>query len=163
MPYKKIKRRVIFQKHVQKEAVKPKNIIIQWEAPQINLLKQFQDLGIRRENPQEYIAKYGRTLTKTEELPDFIREITPPSEASFDFDQNELYDLEGDLFALRLIDLEKEGLGEYKRFLKENDRLISSSSFNINSSASISNDFKINSQSTRATNKLTKIVPQFFI
>lgn len=120
-------------------------------------------MGIRKANPQEYIAKYEGTLTKTEELPDFIREITPPSKLSFDLDKNELYDLEGDLFALRLIDLEKEDLGEYKKFLKENDRLISSSSYNINSSATIPNDFKINSQSTRATNKLTKLVPQFCI
>jgi hypothetical protein len=78
-------------------------------------------LGIRKANPQEYIAKYGRTLTKNEELPDFIREITPPYGMTFDFNQNELYDLEGDLFALRLIDLEKEGLGEYKKILKENE------------------------------------------
>ena len=104
LPYKQIKRKVIFQRFVQKETIKPKNIIIQWQAPQVHFFKQFKDLGIIKANPGEYIAKYGKTLKKTEELPDFILECIPPSDSLSDTnktaDQND-YDLEGDIDALR--------------------------------------------------------------
>ena len=127
LPYNRVKRRVIFQRASDTEPVyvKPRNIIIQWEQPQIELKKHFKDLGVIQANPKEYIAKYGSTLKKTEELPEFVLEIRPPCgillaenhHKSVSSSRHLPYELEGDVDALRLIDLDKEGLSEYKEYL----------------------------------------------
>lgn len=146
LPYNKVKRRVIFQRANESEAVyeQPKNIIIQWEPPQIALRQHYKDLGVIQANPKEYIAKYGASLKKTEELPPFVLEIRPPcgiSLAEIKASNKTIYDLEGDLEALSLIDLDKEGLGEYKDFIKcltneKKSTLVSVDEFNLANTAS---------------------------
>jgi hypothetical protein len=131
LPYKKVKRRVIFQRCIQEEQVKPKNVIIQWGQPRVQFSKQFKDLGVIHANPEEYIMKYGETLKKTEELPDFVHEIQPPSKYNGMGLEQSLY---GDVEALRLIDLDKEGLSECRDCLEKYENLVSTSCYNINSS-----------------------------
>jgi hypothetical protein len=48
LPYNQVKRRVIFQKTNQSDpvVVKPRNVIIQWEAPQVTVKKDYKYLGI---------------------------------------------------------------------------------------------------------------------
>ena len=147
MPYKKVKRRVIFQRYIQEEQVKPKNVIIQWGQPRVHFSKQFKDLGVIHANPEEYIMKYGETLKKTEELPDFVHEIQPPSKYNGMELEQSLY---GDVEAMRLIDLDKEGLSEYRDCLEKYENLVSSSCYNINNSASF---LQKKSQSTHLANK----------
>jgi hypothetical protein len=55
LPYRQVKRRVIYVKANEKESVvcKPKNVIIQWEPPKVQIKKEFKDLGVVRANPVE--------------------------------------------------------------------------------------------------------------
>ena len=121
LPYKPIKRKVIYQRATDKVASKTKNMIVQWETPNITVKKEFKDLGIVRANPIEYIERYGSTLKRSIELPSFVKDIKPPpglvlaAESASSFN----YELEGDLHALSLIDLESEGLNEYKSLLSK--------------------------------------------
>lgn len=88
LPYRQIKRRVIYAKSTNSingkdgsgsaVMVKPKNIIIQWEPPRVHIKKEFKDLGIVRANPVEYVQRYGSTLKRSIELPSFVKEIKPP-------------------------------------------------------------------------------------
>ena len=57
------KRRTIVQRAAAaKEYPKPRNIIIQYEAPQVRIVRQFERLGVTQENPQAYVARYGASL-----------------------------------------------------------------------------------------------------
>ena len=99
---------------------KPKNVIIQWDAPQVKVNKEFKDLGVIRANPAEYVARYGATLKTARELPSFVLEIKPPAGIVLAADSSGnsgVYELEGDVQALRFIDLDREGLSEYKTAL----------------------------------------------
>lgn len=137
LPYNQVKRRVIFQKSIDIEpvALKPKNVIIQWESPHVQVKKEFKDLGVIRANPLEYIQRYGSTLKTARDLPSFVSEIKPPEGVilASDFKYNQILELEGDLDALRFVDLELEGLGEYRGLverLEMNERSISNNSNN---------------------------------
>lgn len=78
--------------------------------------KDFKYLGIIRANPVEYVQRYGSTLKTTRELPDFVLDIKPPAGVvlAADYQYNQVHELEGDLHAMRLVDLEREGLAEYR-------------------------------------------------
>lgn len=47
---------------------KPRNVIIQYEAPQVRIVRQFQRLGVTPENPQEYVQRYGTSLYDSQTL-----------------------------------------------------------------------------------------------
>lgn len=125
LPYKKVKRRVIFARSSDTGSFspKPKNIIVQWQTPQVRIQKEFKDLGIVKANPLEYVQRYGASLKRALELPKFVKEIKPPNgiELAADSLSNSIYELEGDVHALNLVDLEREGLIEYKYLLKKSD------------------------------------------
>jgi Ca2+-binding EF-hand superfamily protein len=55
------------------------------------------------------------------ELPPFVKEIKPPAGVVLAADSNSttVYELEGDVYALNLVDLEREGLVEYRYLLKQ--------------------------------------------
>ena len=124
LPYKETKRRVIFQKANKPDPIiyKPKNIIIQWEAPHVTIKKDIKYLGIIRANPAEYVQKYGASLKNSRELPKFVLEINQPNDLvlAADYKYNEVHELEGDISALNFINLEKEGLSEYKSQVSKN-------------------------------------------
>ncbi|CAF1012800.1 unnamed protein product [Rotaria sordida] len=46
----------------------PRNVIIEYEAPKVRVIRQFQRLGITPENPQEYIQRYGASLLDSQTL-----------------------------------------------------------------------------------------------
>ena len=126
LTYKEAKRRVIFQKSAQPDIVvaKQKNVIIQWEAPSIEIRKEFKDLGIVRANPVEYVQRFGASLKQAFELPEFVKEIRPPPGVVLASEwQPSLYDLEGDVQALSLIDLDREGLAEYRHIARQMESL----------------------------------------
>lgn len=89
--------------------------------------KQYIDLGVVKADPEDYMAKYGSSLTSYDDLPDFIKEMKPPERLLLASQQNSTrlsHRLEGDLDALRLVDLEKESLSEYKSFLEKNSSML---------------------------------------
>jgi hypothetical protein len=111
LPYAPLKRRVIFQRAdaAAAAAAKAKNVIVQWERPTVRVRQEFKDLGVVRANPSEYSARYGATLKRTADLPLFVRDMKPPPGLTLAGQAAVAYELEGDLHALKLIDLESEG------------------------------------------------------
>lgn len=113
---------MIFCKPEEREepiVVKPRNIIIQWESPQVNIKKEYKYLGVIKANPIEYINRYGDSLTRSSQLPHFVREIKNPRGLvlAADEEPKSAHELYGDVHALSLVDLEREGLSEYREQL----------------------------------------------
>jgi hypothetical protein len=57
LPYPQVKRRVIYQRtneHEEDAMCKPRNVIVQWEAPQVQIKADLKHLGVIRANPYEY-------------------------------------------------------------------------------------------------------------
>jgi hypothetical protein len=121
LPYIPQKRKVIFQAAPpDPQYVKPRNVIIQWQAPKVVVKKQVKYLGIAKVNPADYVREYGATLRPTNSLPDFVNEIKTPDSLllAAAVEYSGLHELEGDVHALKLVDLEREGLGEYRQYLE---------------------------------------------
>ena len=129
LPYSTVKRRVIFNRQdAAAEAIiaKPKNIIVQWEAPQVSIKKEIKYLGVIRANPVEYVQKYGSSLKLSSQLPQFVLDIQTPDEVGVlaaDYKYNSIYELEGQLEGLKFVDLDKEGLSEYRAQLNRLGRI----------------------------------------
>lgn len=123
LPYaNKAKRRVVFNKapEVQADKADSHNVIVQWEAPQVNLRKEVKYLGVIKANPEEYVQRYRGSLKVHTDLPQFVLDIQTPSElgalaANAKYESS--YELEGAIEALQYVDLEANGLGEYRQFL----------------------------------------------
>ena len=68
-------------------------------------------------NPHEsYVQRYGSQIKQSHELPSFVSEIKAPEglQLAADFKFNGVYELEGDIQALKLVDLDRENLSEYR-------------------------------------------------
>lgn len=121
LPYPTQKRKVIYNKTNKPDSIvlKPKNLIIQWEPPQVHVKKEFQYLGIVRANPTEYVRRYGNTLIDSANLPKFVDDIQPPDGVVLASQKTKehFFELEGDIEALKYVDLDKEGLSEYKNYV----------------------------------------------
>lgn len=126
LPYaqENLKRRVIFQRAPPDPIVmKPRNIIIQWEAPNVVVKKNLKYLGTIRADPVEYVHRYGGSLKQANDLPQFVKDIKTPDGLVLASEQQPpqptVHELIGDVEALKLIDLEREGLSEYKHQLEK--------------------------------------------
>lgn len=125
LPYQEnLKRRVIFQRAPPDPVVvKPKNVIIQWEAPNIVVKKNLKYLGTIKADPHEYVSRYAGSLRQANDLPQFVKDIQTPEGLVLAADHkpctNLVHELVGDIEALKLVDLEREGLGEYKQQLEK--------------------------------------------
>jgi hypothetical protein len=122
LPYREQKRRVVFTRTQEAEVTyeKPRNLIIQWEQAKVNIVREVKDLGVIRANPTEYISRFGNFLKAPNDLPDFVKEIKPPSGLVLAAHAPmPKFELEGDLHALSMIDLDREGLSEYKSYLHQ--------------------------------------------
>lgn len=123
LPYNdKVKRKVIFQRAPADSVIlKPRNVIVQWEAPNVVVKKDYKYLGVVRANPVEYVQKYGPSLKKPKDLPQFVLDIKHPEGLTLAANHryNQTHELEGDIEALRLVDLDREGLSEYKPYLEQ--------------------------------------------
>ena len=63
------KRKTIVQRaEGAKKYPKPRNIIIQYEPVQVRVVRQFQNLGITREDPRSYVQRYGAQLLDSQSL-----------------------------------------------------------------------------------------------
>ena len=117
LPYVQGKRRVVFQKSGSADPVivAPRNVIVQWEAPSVVVRKEFKYLGVIRANPADYVAQYGASLKLSAALPPFVSEFTTPQGLvlAADATYSSVYELYGDVSALKLVDLAANGLSEY--------------------------------------------------
>lgn len=119
LPYAVSKRRVVFNRaaEVKAEVTTPRNVIIQWEAPSVNIRKEIKYLGVINANPIEYVEKYGSSLKVHTSLPQFVLDIATPSEVGVlaaDYNSKQVLELEGELEAFKLVNLDAEGLSEYR-------------------------------------------------
>ena len=120
LPYAQTKRRVIYQAAPPDPVYcKPRNVIIQWTPPDVVVRKEFKYLGVVNANPVEYVRRYGEQLRVASELPAIVKSIPVPDGLvlAADYRYNPVHELEGDVEALRLIDLDAEGLSMYKNQL----------------------------------------------
>ena len=137
LPYKQVKRRVIYKptpESSQPVYVKPRNIIVQWESPDVVIKNDYKHLDVVRADPVEYVRRYGTSLYQTKDLPNFVSDIQTPQgivlaaqqQASYKITNDEDA-LEGDVEALKYVDLDAEGLSEYKTcldaYLKKNVKI----------------------------------------
>lgn len=77
-------------------------------------------MGVIRANPVEYVQRYGSTLKTSRDLPDFVLDIKTPEGIvlAADYKYNTVHELEGEVAALKLVDLDREGLSEYRSYLQ---------------------------------------------
>ena len=121
LPYAQGKRRVIFQKPGGSDAliVAPRNVIVQWEAPSVVVKRDLKYLGVIRANPADYVSQYGSSLLLSGALPQYVLDIATPDGLALAANSkySELSELEGDVYALNLVDLNANGLSGYSAFL----------------------------------------------
>lgn len=118
LPYNDTKRKVIFNRKENNlfNMIKPRNVIVQWEAPEIVLKRQVKYLGVIRADPIKYLQKFGTSLKKAKNLPEFILDIKNPDnmQLAADYRDSGVHELVGEVAALKLVDLNREGLDEYR-------------------------------------------------
>ncbi len=119
LPYRQVKRRVIFNRATESvaEVAVPKNVIVQWEAPEVSVRKEIKYLGVVKANPTDYVRQFGPLLKSSESLPTFVTDIKTPSELgslASNYQGDSLMELEGELEALRLVDLDEHDLSQYR-------------------------------------------------
>ncbi|CAF0754543.1 unnamed protein product [Didymodactylos carnosus] len=90
LPYRVTqKRRVIVQRAPPVKQQKPRNIIIHYEAPRAQVVREFRNLGVQAADPREYLARYGASLEDSSQLVSHARQagvvedISPPAGAAF--------------------------------------------------------------------------------
>ena len=95
---------------------------MQWESPSYRVEREIHQEGVVRADPAEYLAKYGSSLSSFSELPDFVKSIEPAfgqlAATTTTTGTLASRELEGDISALALVDLDKEGLSQYKPFVQ---------------------------------------------
>ena len=116
------KRRVVFQAAAASaEVANPRNVIVQWEAPEVSVKKEVKYLGVIRANPAEYVQKYGAELKAHSALPQFVQDIKTPSEVgqlAWEFKgSSAVAILEGQLEGFKFVNLDTEGMTEYREQL----------------------------------------------
>lgn len=120
LPFKQAKRRVVHQRP-EPDCVlpNPKNVVIQWEAPEVEVRRVFKNLGKTVASPDEYLRRFGTELLKHEDFKKAASKLGAPEELIVSNSHIDLGlpELEGDLESLRFVDLDKAGLTQYKSFL----------------------------------------------
>lgn len=116
LPYTEVKRRVIFKPAPPDPIIfKPRNIVVQWTPPNVTVRQAIRYLGIVKANPAEYEKLYSEDLKAPEEFPKVIQDIKTPDGLTLaaDSPENNVHQLEGSVEALKLVDMEREGLAAY--------------------------------------------------
>jgi len=75
-------RRVVFRPAPRLiPAPAPKNVLIQWDSPNVALNRQFRNLGIAAASPAQYVATFGASLVPAAAVPALSRGIRPANGA----------------------------------------------------------------------------------
>lgn len=121
LPLKSQKRRVVYQR-ADKDCIlpNPRNLVIQWDAPEVEVKREFKNLGTQQANPEEYLRKFSTDLLRHEEFRNAAEKLGVPEQVlnSNSHVQVGLPELEGEVEALKFVNLEKAGLSEYRSYLK---------------------------------------------
>jgi hypothetical protein len=93
-------------------APNPKNVLIQWERPEVLVRDKFNFLGVKSVNPHIYASHFGQSLVDGSRIPP----VPLPNGARLARESmgRKVPVLTGDVGALRGLDLDCYGLGEYK-------------------------------------------------
>ena len=93
----------------------PKNVLIQWDSPDVEVRQAFHFLGIQVADPVQYAATHGPTLRDASQLPaEVSRFQTPAGEVlAAHSNSNMVPVLVGAVGSLKLINLACNGLSEY--------------------------------------------------
>jgi hypothetical protein len=114
--YPRRTRNVIFQaaKPIQLAQVE-KNILVEWEVPDVEIKQEFKFLGVQEADPRAYTSQYGTSLVDASRLPREAAQFATPADAvlAVDSNPNEVPILRGGVQALRNVDLNCNGLSEY--------------------------------------------------
>jgi len=132
LPIEEKTRKVVFERACPVPPLcPPKNVVIEWETPCVNIVKDYKNLGVFPTDPEEYRQRYNFNKQYSE-LPQAVFGVPIPNDIQLAADLsasgnvasnpcnpcqqcvNYVPKLEGDIEALRLIDLDREGLSEYK-------------------------------------------------
>ena len=99
----------------------PKNVLIQWDSPDVVVSRQNTYLGVNIADPAYYTSVFGANLTDPYQLPAEVNQFQPPvgERLAVNSNPNEVPRLVGDVDALGLVDLDSVGLSEYKPQLME--------------------------------------------
>ena len=114
LPYGPQKRRVVFERSCVPPPQNPRNLIIEWQQCQPQVEQVCKDLGVVDADPEEYRRQYGTELKQASELPNLCQDDSCQAPAV----QEGVLELEGDVDALRRVDLEKNGLADYRRYFQ---------------------------------------------
>ena len=104
--YSKRQRRVVFQPAPKfTPALAPKNEIIEWESPDVQLDRKFNFLGVQHINPHEYAEQYASSLMEFCDIPAIAAtNFRPPPGEEFACEaQEKPVEFVGDVHALSLI------------------------------------------------------------
>lgn len=114
------------QKRIFVPDADPKKFIFNYNSSNLSAKKELNYLGIVDVNPDEYTQKYGAQLTDSSNLPKYILDIKTPDNLRLAADviaanggDALIPELEGDVEALKYVDLEREDLGIYRHYLKQ--------------------------------------------
>ena len=93
----------------------PKNVLIQWDSPDVEVRQAFHFLGVQVTCPVQYAATHGASLRDASQLPaEVARFQTPAGEVlACNSNSNLIPQLVGAVQSLRLINLACNGLSEY--------------------------------------------------
>ena len=93
----------------------PKNVLIQWDSPDVDVRQAFHFLGVQIVCPVQYAATYGATLVDASQLPREVAHFATPAGETLAVNSNSdmIPALVGAVPTLRLINLACNGLAEY--------------------------------------------------
>jgi len=122
LPYEQPKQRVIYQPAKPICCIPdPKNVVIQWDAPDVEICRRVKNCGIHPTDPHDYVCKYGPTLYRPECLPEVAKKYGESAgiPLAATHRTSTLPRLEGQVNALSLVgDLDRVGLSHYRPILQ---------------------------------------------
>jgi len=117
LPYEEPARRVIFEKAAAApSAPNPRNVVIEWSSGGVEVEKVVKNLGVVDADPREYRQRYQFNKSLSQ-LPAEAAEASRSAPASPRQSSGGAR-LEGDVHALALIDLDREGLSQYRHLVQ---------------------------------------------
>ena len=118
--YRKLKAKIIQQKEKIQNKIKPKNVIVQWEPPELVIKKDIIYLGVVRTDPDEYVKKYGPSLKAPEDLPSYVNAIKTPEGITLAAKQikRQVCEPSKGVCEFRISDLKRENLKDDKKLRK---------------------------------------------
>ena len=110
-----------------------KNINVDWDKRSCSSVKTtFKNLGVEKVDPNSYAQKYKSSIVYQSQMPNIADEVKIIHGIPLAADKPKYYmELEGDIHALAMIDLDKEGLSEYKPYLNAFDNAATKSTNNL--------------------------------